>query len=85
MEEERIINLIRENYDLSVDSIEKVKNSYKINSKKKSYFLKVIKYRFKHFNFIISAALSGSLRKNTSSTKRPVVPVHINLCGSNLL
>ena len=35
MEEERIINLIRENYDLSVDSIEKVKNSYKINLKKK--------------------------------------------------
>ena len=66
MEEEKIINLVRENYGLSVDSIEKVKNSYKINSEKKSYFLKVIKYKFKHFNFIISAIIH--LQKNNFET-----------------
>ena len=40
---------------LKVDNIEKVKNSYKIVTKDGGYCLKVIKYEFSHFYFILSA------------------------------
>ena len=57
MEEEKIVSLIKENYDFDVNSIEKVKGSYKINSKEGIYCLKIIEYEFKHFNFILSAMI----------------------------
>ena len=48
--------LIEKNYDISVDSIEKIKNVYKIKSSDNSKFcLKVIGYTYPHFYFVISA------------------------------
>jgi len=57
MEKRDIVNLINENYPLEVKSIEKVKNTYKVNAKEGRYCIKVIKYQFHHFNFILSAIL----------------------------
>jgi CotS family spore coat protein len=51
----KIKSYVESNYSLKVDSIEKVKNSYKITTKDEGYCLKVIKYEFTHFNFILSA------------------------------
>ncbi len=48
--------LIEKNYDISVKSVEKIKNVYKIESIDNSKFcLKVISYSYPHFYFIISA------------------------------
>jgi CotS family spore coat protein len=47
--------LVEINYNLKILSIEKIKNVYKIQDVKKKYCLKVIKYEFSHFLFIISA------------------------------
>lgn len=46
---------VEESYGLKADNIEKVKNSYKIDTKDGGYCLKVIKYEFSHFYFILSA------------------------------
>ena len=51
----KIKSYIEENYSLNVDNIEKVKNSYKIITKDEGYCLKVIKYQFSHFYFILCA------------------------------
>ncbi|KFX54390.1 CotS family spore coat protein [Clostridium botulinum] len=51
----KIKNYIEENYEIEVDNLEKVKNSYKIISKDKGYSIKIIKYNFEHFYFILSA------------------------------
>ena len=51
----KIKRYIEENYSLNVDNIEKVKNSYKIITKDEGYCLKVIKYQFSHFYFILCA------------------------------
>lgn len=51
----KIKSYVEENYSLNVDTIEKVKNSYKIVTKDERYCLKVIKYQFSHFYFIFSA------------------------------
>lgn len=51
----KVKNYIEKNYDLNVDEVEKVKNSYKIITKDEGYCLKVIKYNFSHFYFILSA------------------------------
>lgn len=51
----KIKSHIEENYGLNVDNIEKVKNSYKIDTIEGKYCLKVIKYEFSHFYFILSA------------------------------
>ena len=51
----KIKSYVEENYGLKVDDIEKVKNSYKIITKDEGYCLKVIKYEFSHFYFILSA------------------------------
>lgn len=50
-----IKSYVEESYGLKADNIEKVKNSYKINTKDGGYCLKVIKYEFSHFYFILSA------------------------------
>jgi CotS family spore coat protein len=57
MEKKDIANLIKENYHLEVKSIEKVKNTYKVNATEGRYCIKVIKYQFSHFYFILSAIL----------------------------
>lgn len=57
MEERNIKKLVSENYDLEVESIEKVKNTYKVNAKEGRYCIKVIKYEFSHFYFILSAII----------------------------
>lgn len=51
----KIKSYVEENYSLNVDNIEKVKNSYKITTKDNKYCLKMIKYEFPHFYFILSA------------------------------
>lgn len=51
----KIKNYVEENYSLNIENIEKVKNSYKIITKDEGYCLKVIKYQFSHFYFILSA------------------------------
>jgi CotS family spore coat protein len=51
----KIKGYVEENYSLNVDNIEKVKNSYKIATKDEGYCLKIIKYEFSHFYFILSA------------------------------
>ncbi|WP_123052689.1 CotS family spore coat protein [Clostridium sp. JN-1] len=50
-----INQVLEKNYDKNVTSIEKVKNVYKICCDDKNYCLKVIKYDFGHFIFILSA------------------------------
>lgn len=57
MDEGKIKELISTHYDLDIEEIEKVKNTYKINAKEGRYCVKVIKYQFPHFNFILSAIL----------------------------
>lgn len=47
--------LVEDNYDINVEFIEKIKSVYKIKTKNKNYCLKVVKYNFEHFLFIISA------------------------------
>lgn len=51
----KIKGYIEENYNLDVEDIEKVKNSYKVITKDERYCLKVVKYEFSHFYFILSA------------------------------
>lgn len=43
------------NYDMEIKSIEKVKNSYKVETENSEYAVKKIKYDFGHFLFILSA------------------------------
>lgn len=55
--EDEIVKVIYDKYSIKVDSVERIKNVYKIYSNKIPYCLKVIKYEFKHFNFILSAII----------------------------
>ncbi|MDU5109984.1 MAG: CotS family spore coat protein [Clostridium sp.] len=55
MEISYIKNEIQDKYLLEIESIEKVKNSYKISTKGEEYGIKVIKYQKPHFYFIFSA------------------------------
>lgn len=57
MGEEGIAKIIKDNYELEVISVEKVKNTYKVYAKEGRYCVKVIKYQFPHFYFILSAIL----------------------------
>ena len=51
----KIKSYVEEYYGLKIDNIEKVKNTYKISTKDGGYCLKVIRYEFSHFYFILSA------------------------------
>lgn len=46
---------IENNYNIKINKIEKVKNSYRIEADNKDYAIKIINYDFKHFYFILSA------------------------------
>ena len=50
-----IKNILESNYLLKIVSVEKVKNTFKIESEDEKYCIKIIKYDYPHFNFILSA------------------------------
>lgn len=50
-----IQKVVQDAYEININFIEKIKNVYKIYTEGKQYCLKVIKYDFGHFLFIISA------------------------------
>lgn len=55
MDLEELKKLIEESYGLKVIELEKIKNVYKVRTFEGDYCLKVIKYNFPHFYFILSA------------------------------
>lgn len=46
---------LEKNYLLEIVNIEKVKNTYKIETKEGDYCIKIVKYQYPHFSFIFSA------------------------------
>lgn len=55
MELSELVEKVQRYYGLKIDSIERVKNAYKIFSSDKVYCLKLVKYSYGHSMFIISA------------------------------
>ena len=55
MDTENLKKSIESNYSINIKSLEKVKNSYKLESDNSTYAIKIIKYDFGHFYFILSA------------------------------
>lgn len=55
MDREKLKKSIESNYNIEIQSIEKVKNSYRLETEKGNYAIKIIKYDFPHFYFILSA------------------------------
>lgn len=55
MEALEVKNIIESNYLLNIVSVEKVKNTFKIKSENEDYCIKIIKYDFQHFYFILCA------------------------------
>jgi CotS family spore coat protein len=62
MDEDKISSIVKENYNIELLSIEKIKNIYKVISKEGTFCVKVIKYEFSHFKFILSAILHAQAR-----------------------
>ena len=63
MDTESLKNSIESNYEIKIKSLKKVKNSYKLESGNKNYAIKIIKYDFGHFYFILSAIKHLQMRK----------------------
>lgn len=57
MKDGLLIDTIKENYDIEVKQVIKVKNTYKVICKEGVYALKIINYKFPHFIFILSSIL----------------------------
>lgn len=57
MDEVKIKEIVSKKYNLNIKSIQKVKNTYKVLSEEGMYCIKVIRYEFGHFKFILSAIL----------------------------
>ena len=55
MEINQLIKTIEDNYDIKIIALEKIKNTYKVNCIQGQYCIKIIKYEFAHFYFILSA------------------------------
>jgi CotS family spore coat protein len=55
LETQKLKEIVKENYSLCIENIEKIKNVYRIETKDQMYCLKIINYDFGHFLFIISA------------------------------
>ena len=55
MDKEELKKYIESNYNIKVQAVEKVKNSYRIGTENGDYAIKIIKYDFPHFYFILSA------------------------------
>lgn len=71
MEISMVKDTVEKNYDIEISKIEKIKNVYKIDSNKGRVCLKLIKYNYKHFLFIISAMMH--LRKNGFTNVLPFI------------
>lgn len=55
MDNSYIKNEIESNYLLNIYNIENFRNSYKVETNEGIYGIKIVKYTFAHFNFILSA------------------------------
>lgn len=55
MDIDELKQIIENNYRLDIIELEKIKNVYRVKTKGEDYCLKMIKYDFSHFFFIISA------------------------------
>ncbi|MBU3185567.1 CotS family spore coat protein [Clostridium estertheticum] len=55
MEIEEVKEIVKDNYSLSIDNIEKIKNVYRIETRDNKYCLKIVNYELGHFLFIIGA------------------------------
>lgn len=55
MDREKVKKSIESNYNIQIQSIEKVKNSYRLETENGNYAIKIIKYDFQHFYFVLSA------------------------------
>ncbi len=55
LEIQELKQLVKDNYSLCTNDIKKIKNVYRIETENHMYCLKIIKYDFKHFLFIIGA------------------------------
>lgn len=55
LDTEEVKKIIKDQYDIELTSLTKIKNVYKIECENKVYCLKIIKYQFAHFIFILSA------------------------------
>jgi len=55
LEIQELKQLVKDNYSLCINNIEKIKNVYRIETENEMYCLKIINYDFKHFLFIIGA------------------------------
>lgn len=53
LEIQELKDLVKKNYSLCINDIEKIKNVYRIETQNEMYCLKIINYDFKHFLFII--------------------------------
>ena len=51
MDKEELKKYIESNYNIKVQAVEKVKNSYRIGTENGDYAIKIIKYDFPHFLF----------------------------------
>ena len=69
MDVDKITDIIKKNYNIKLDSIEKIKNIYKITSNNFTYCIKVIKYELPHFKFILTAILHIQNREFLSTPK----------------
>ncbi|NNU77058.1 CotS family spore coat protein [Clostridium estertheticum] len=55
MEIEEVKEIVKDNYSLNIDNIEKIKNVYRIETRDNKYCLKIVNYELGHFLFIIGA------------------------------
>lgn len=55
MDIDKLKETIEANYCINIKDIKKIKNTYKLQTNSNNYCIKIIKYDFQHFNFIISA------------------------------
>jgi len=67
MDDEKISKIVKENYNMELLSIEKVKNIYKVTSREGIFCIKVINYNFSHFKFILAAILHLQVRGFSST------------------
>ena len=75
MKSELIKKIIEDEYNIEVNSIEKIKNTYKINGNE-GYCLKIINYGFPHFSFILGAM--NHLRENNLKSILPILKTKNN-------
>lgn len=55
MDNSKIGEIIESNYDLRINSLEKFRGSYKLETQEGTYAVKIINYKLPHFIFILSA------------------------------